>query len=133
MIKILKKNENLHKLTTHKKIFEIIRLRLQINSKDKELVRRTLGVLARPQNFLLGIRTLYATVDNIWYIAGDRSTDFNYYTKRLILSKIYSSTIIYWLNDESKSIEKTEKFLLKQIKNTSIFPKIKKTLTAIFR
>ena len=105
----------------------------QINSKDKELVRRTLGVLARPQNFLLGIRTLYATVDYIWYIAGDRSTDFNYYTKRLILSKIYSSTIIYWLNDESKSIEKTEKFLLKQIKNTSIFPKIKKTLTAIFR
>ena len=31
-------------------------------------------------------------VDDIWYWAGDRSTDFNWYTKRALLAGIYTST-----------------------------------------
>lgn len=30
--------------------------------------------------------------DDIWYYAGDRSTDFNWYTKRGILGAVYCAT-----------------------------------------
>ena len=35
------------------------------------------------------MKNLYKTVDNMWYLAGDNSTDFNFYTKRLTLALIY--------------------------------------------
>lgn len=36
-------------------------------------------------------------VDDIWYWAGDRSTDFNWYTKRALLAGIYTSTgLLIW-------------------------------------
>ena len=45
----------------------------------------------------LGMKLLYSTVDAMWRAAGDTSTDFNFYTKRAILSAVYSSTLMRWL------------------------------------
>ena len=41
------------------------------------------------------------TIDTIWYAAGDRSADVSWYTKRLILAGVYSSTLLVWLRDTS--------------------------------
>ncbi len=49
--------------------------------------------------------------DALWLALGDRSVDFNYYTKRIILAKIYAQTIHYALSDESENYHATEEYL----------------------
>ena len=68
-----------------------------------------------PQNAALAARLLYKTVDAIWYAIGDRSTDFNFYTKRGLLAGVYSATLFYWLNDKSEGGQATWTFLDRRI------------------
>ena len=125
------KKLNLNNLKTHEKIYEIIIQRFEKNYRNKELIRKTLIALSLPQNLKLGISSLFKTIDNIWYLTGDKSTDFNFYTKRMILAPIYSSSLLFWIKDGSKDSENTKKFLIKKLKNTSIIKKIKYSITDI--
>jgi ubiquinone biosynthesis protein COQ9 len=85
--------------------------RLEIVAPWREAVRRALSVLALPQHVPLGLRLLYRTIDDIWWGAGDRATDFSFYTKRLSLAGIYSATVLYWLEDNSADFADTRAFL----------------------
>ena len=89
------------------RIATAVRLRLELLAPHREAVRRGLAFLALPGNLALGLKSLYRTVDAIWYAAGDRATDYNFYSKRLLLSGVYSSTLVYWLNDSSEDFAQT--------------------------
>ena len=41
-------------------------------------------------------KIIYKIASNIWYDIGDKSIDFNYYTKRLILYNILKNSFFYW-------------------------------------
>ncbi len=97
------------------RIAAAVRLRLEQNTAHREAIRRALAFLALPQNGPLGLKCLYRTVDAMWYAAGDTSTDYNFYTKRLLLSGVYSSTLLFWLNDESEDFAETWAFLSRRI------------------
>ena len=118
---------NLIKMKIHERIREIILLKLKISAKDRKLFKRTFFTLMLPQHFNIATSSLYRTIDHIWYIAGDNSTDFNFYTKRLILAGIYSSTIFYWLNGD-KTFEQIKDFLNNQLKQVSKIPKLKEQI-----
>ena len=92
-----------------------VRLRLELLEPHREAVRRGLAFFALPQNGPLGLKCLYRTVDAIWYAAGDRATDYNFYTKRLLLAGVYSSTLLVWLNDGSEGHATTWAFLERRI------------------
>jgi ubiquinone biosynthesis protein COQ9 len=92
-----------------------VRIRLERHSGEREAARRALAVLAVPLNAGLGLRLLYKTVDAMWYAAGDTSADFNFYTKRATLAGVFSSTLLYWLNDRSEGSEATWAFLDRRI------------------
>ena len=81
-------------------------------------------MMALPKNSKIALKMLYKTCDIIWRDCGDKSTDFSFYTKRLILSGVYSSTLSYWLNESDFS--KVEDFLQRRLNNVSNFGKIKK-------
>jgi ubiquinone biosynthesis protein COQ9 len=85
--------------------------RLEILAPWREAVRRALSVLALPQHAPVGLRLLYQTVDAIWYAAGDRATDFSFYTKRATLAALYAATLLYWLDDGSPGFADTRAFL----------------------
>ena len=78
---------------------------------------------------------IYKTVDYIWKLIGDKSTDYNFYTKRAILASIYSFATVVWISDKSNNLDKTFNFLEKSIMNmnivTNIKEKLKKTLNQI--
>jgi ubiquinone biosynthesis protein COQ9 len=59
------------------------------------------------------------------YIAGDKSTDFNYYTKRGLLASIYGLTILYWLSDTSQDFGETEVFLAQRLNSVMYIPKFR--------
>ena len=98
-------------MRSHEKIAAAIRARLDDVAPHKEAVRRAFTVLAIPFNAPLALRMLHRTVDAAWHAAGDRSTDFNWYTKRGLLAGVYSATVLYWLNDRSEDHAETWAFL----------------------
>ena len=124
------KNIDLIRMKTHERIREIILLRLKINDKDRKLVKRTFFTLMLPQHTKIAASSLYNSVNKIWYLAGDHSTNFNYYTKRAILASVYSSTVFYWMN-ENKTLEQTKDFLNDHLKKVSKIPKIKERVDSI--
>jgi ubiquinone biosynthesis protein COQ9 len=78
---------------------------------DKEAVRRAFAILSLPRNLRVAARCTARTVDTIWYLAGDKSADFSWYTKRATLAAIYSATLLFWLRDVSEDDAPTLAFL----------------------
>lgn len=91
--------------------------RFRMSHPYKEAIRRLLAFFALPAHAHHGLRTLYRTVDDIWHWAQDRSTDYNFYTKRGLLAGVYSSTLLFWLNDDSEDFAATKAFLARRIDN----------------
>lgn len=102
-------------LRVHEKVALAVCLRLEAMLPYREAVRRGLTFLALPRNAGLGLKILYHSVDEIWRAIGDRSTDYNFYSKRLLLAGVYSSTLLYWLDDRSDRQEATKAFLERRI------------------
>ena len=124
------KKIDLLRLKTHERIREIILTKILTNQKDKNLIKKTYMTLLMPSNYKLSINSLYKSVDQIWYIAGDNSTDFNFYTKRGLLAGIYISTILFWINGD-KNIDEVESFLNNQLSKVSKIPKFKRKLKSL--
>jgi len=102
-------------MKVREKIAAGVRARLEAVAAHREAVRSGLSYFALPRNAASGLSCLYHTVDAIWYAAGDRSTDYNFYTKRALLSGVYSSTLLFWLNDKSEDFTATWSFLDRRI------------------
>lgn len=94
-----------------------VRTKLELQACEREVVRRTLALLALPQNLAIGPRALWQTADTMWRAAGDTSTDHNWYTKRMTLSGVLSAVVLYWLNDDSDNFEETRAFLDRRIED----------------
>ena len=92
---------------------------------DKEVVRRGMALFALPQNAATGARLIWGTADAIWEALGDPSNDINWYSKRAILSGVYSSTVLFWLGDESPDHAATWAFLDRRIEDVMQFEKLK--------
>jgi ubiquinone biosynthesis protein COQ9 len=107
------------------KIRSLVWHRLEIMGPAREAVRRGLAILAMPQNVPLAVRISWRTVDRMWRIAGDTSTDFNHYTKRMTLGAVYGSTLLVWLDDQSEGWSETGAFLDRRIDNVMDFEKLK--------
>ncbi len=119
------RKDSLSSLKTGQKITLLIRRRIETGQDIREAVGRTVTFLSLPPNSPLGVKILARTVDLMWKAIDDPSTDFNYYTKRLTLSGVYSSTLLYWLNDESENYQDTWDFLDRRITNVMQFEKTK--------
>lgn len=97
------------------KITMAVRTRLELLTPHKEAVKRLATTLTLPGYLPLGARLAAETADTMWRAAGDRSTDFNYYSKRGLLIGVVSSTSLYWLSDRSDGHEATWGFLDRRI------------------
>jgi ubiquinone biosynthesis protein COQ9 len=106
-----------------------VRTRLDIIAPYPEAARRALAFLALPANLPLAARLLYRTVDAIWHAAGDRSTDFSFYTKRGLLAGVYASTSLYWLEDRSDGKAASWAFLDRRIAEVLKIPQLRARLT----
>ncbi|MEJ1992358.1 MAG: COQ9 family protein [Maritimibacter sp.] len=122
MVEVLK-TEDLSAMRFRDRIAYAVRLRLEL--ADKELVRRGMALFALPQHAAEGSRALWGTADAVWTALGDTSRDVNWYTKRATLSAVHSSTVLYWLGDESEDNQATWEFLDRRIGNVMQFEKLK--------
>ncbi|MDC1184643.1 COQ9 family protein [Alphaproteobacteria bacterium] len=117
---------DLIRLPIHKRIRKVLLSKISLMNKDKPFYRSIfLNLLIPKKNFSLSSQ-LYNSVDQLWFIAGDSSTDFNFYTKRLILSGIYSRVMLFFFNNNNQ--EELENILDENLKRVSKIPEIKSKL-----
>jgi len=106
----------------------LIATRLALTDAHRPALRRAALVLAEPGHALLAARCAARTVDAIWHAAGDTSADFSWYTKRAILGAVYTSTLLYWLND-AVTEEAALAFLDRRLASVARVTKLRKRLT----
>ncbi len=119
------KKLNLDEMKIRERIHTGVMTRIKLMSANRLAAKKTCAYLALPQHAALGTKLLYRTVNQIWYAAGDTATDFNFYTKRGLLAGVYTSTLLYWFNDDSHEFENTQEFLSRRIENVMVIQKLK--------
>ncbi len=105
----------LAKLKIRERIALAVKTRLELCRPHREAAGRAVAYYAAPGQALAGARAIARTVDLMWRAAGDTATDFNYYSKRALLAGVYTTTLAYWLVDNSAANEATWRFLDRRI------------------
>lgn len=94
-----------------------VRARLEALAPHKDAVRRSFALVPRPAYGGQIPNAVWRSADRFWIKAGDTATDYNHYTKRLLLSGVIISTTLFWLNDRSVDQAPTWVFLDRRIDN----------------
>lgn len=122
---------DLASMKIRERIATAVRVRLEQNAQHREAIRKAMAFLALPQNAPMAAQALYRTVDEMWFQAGDTATDWNFYSKRALLAGVYSSTVLFWLNDKSEGFRDTWAFLDRRIADVMKVPKLTGRLSAV--
>ncbi len=93
-----------------------------IGPQHREAASRAAARLAMPDALITAKQLLWQSADAIWRALGDRSTDYNYYTKRAILSAVLGSTLMVWLDGDE---DRAAAFLDRRIENVMAFERFK--------
>lgn len=107
------------------RIRRLVWARLEAVSGNEEALLRALAIMAMPQNVAASTRLGWRSADAMWRLAGDKATDYNHYTKRVILGSIYAATLHVFARDKSVDKAETRAFLDRRIAGIMRFEKAK--------
>jgi ubiquinone biosynthesis protein COQ9 len=110
--------EGFHTESIRSRVKTLVMARLEAIERDSggmAAMRSACAFLARPSHAALGAKLLWDVADAVWRACGDKSTDFNYYSKRALLSGVYASTLLFRLSDVSEGAARTQEFLDRRI------------------
>ncbi|XP_070616849.1 ubiquinone biosynthesis protein COQ9, mitochondrial [Erythrolamprus reginae] len=105
----------LEKKKTEQFIRDALEARLRMLIPYIEKWPQAMSVLLMPHNIPSSFNLLTTMVDDIWHYAGDRSTDINWYTRRVIVAGIYNTTELVMIQDSSPDFEDTWSFLYNRV------------------
>lgn len=111
------------------RIRRLVLYRLECAAGLEEALRRALAIMAMPHNAPRSLKLGWHSADRMWCLAGDSSTDFNYYSKRAILAGVYAATLAVFVDDEREDKADTKAFLDRRIEGIIRFEKAKARLT----
>ena len=117
--------ETLAALPVRERIRRLLAFRLDALSHREEALRRSLAIMALPQNAMRAAELGWSAADRMWRLAGDRATDYNHYTKRATLASIYAAALAFHVEDSSKDHVDTLAFLDRRIEGIMRFERVK--------
>ncbi|MCB2050371.1 MAG: COQ9 family protein [Novosphingobium sp.] len=115
----------LAELPVRERIRSLVAFRLARIAGKEEALRRALAIMAMPQNAGRALRLGWTSADLMWRLAGDKSADYNHYTKRTILAGVYAATLAIFADDQSEGKAATLAFLDRRIAGIIRFEKAK--------
>jgi ubiquinone biosynthesis protein COQ9 len=74
---------------------------------------------------IVKFKNIFNISSDLWYLAGDQSSDYNYYTKRIILSSMISKIYLKMLCAKHYSREQLKKDIKEEIIKVGKFNKFK--------
>ncbi|UAT42858.1 COQ9 family protein [Anaplasmataceae bacterium AB001_6] len=115
----------------HQKIISLLQSRLKIYAK-MDNYREYLNESMQYYSLKINSKNAYLISDIIWNTIKDSSTDFNFYTKRIILGFVYFKVIKFFINDYSCDHEESFKYLEQKIQSVLKINSIKFKLKNVF-
>ncbi|KAL1920919.1 uncharacterized protein VTP21DRAFT_11554 [Calcarisporiella thermophila] len=110
-------------LRTHEKIRLMCQVRLNMMRPYITKWPEALAIMAQPTQAATSLTHLQKLVDDMWYLAGDKSSDMNWYSKRATLAAVYSSTELFMTQDSSPDFQETFRFLDRRLEDVAILGK----------
>ena len=110
---------------TNEKISFLLNKRFQIEKKNKDLIKIFLIHLIKSNNSNKVLNYIYSVADIMWEQSNDRSVDFNYYTKRLILSSVYLKILILTFYKDNLTEKDLDKEILKSLEHVKLISQFK--------
>ena len=110
---------------TNEKISFLLNKRLQIEKKNKDLIKKIFIHLIKDNNSNKVLTYIYSVSDIMWKYANDRSVDFNFYTKRLILSSVYLKILILTFYKDNLTEKDLDKEILKSLEHVKLISQFK--------
>ncbi|XP_070576072.1 ubiquinone biosynthesis protein COQ9, mitochondrial-like [Ptychodera flava] len=89
---------------------------------------QAMALTALPENITEHFKNLGILMDDIWFYAGDKSTDFSWYTKRASLAVVYKTTEMCLIQDNSLDFEETWSFLDRRLADAASVGHLRMTL-----
>jgi len=120
--------EALAQMRIRDRITALVLARLAAMAPHREALRRALAVLAMPHHIKMATALGWRAADAMWRLAGDNSTGFAHYTKRMTLIGVYGSTLLIFIDDQSEDYAETRAFLDRRIDDVMKFEKFKAQL-----
>ena len=117
--------ERIAAMKIRERIRELVLFRFTTMLPHREALRRAFAILAQPQNVPAAAKLAWRAADRMWRVAGDKATDFNHYSKRAILTGVYGSTSLVFIDDNSDDLADTRAFLNRRIEDVMNFEKVK--------
>jgi len=94
-VSIQKQSTKVKKINrTTLKIHSLLSHQLHKDLKHKDFFKKVFMFLSLEKNFPTILDYFFSMSSNMWSVAGDTSTDINYYSKRVILCTVYSKIFI---------------------------------------
>lgn len=115
------------------RISYLIELKLKAYNSHRLAISSLMQYNLIPLNIYQSQKFVWQSCSRMWYLAGDQSTDYNHYTKRALLEYVYTTSIMYWLSDESEDYIDTKKFIDLKIKQVLSIGKWKDSAKRFFR
>jgi ubiquinone biosynthesis protein COQ9 len=113
------------------KIHFLLSVRFKIENKSAELINKVLAYLIKNNKSKRVITYIYSVSDLMWNCSNDRSVDFNYYSKRLILSLVYSKILFLKFFNTNLKQNEIEQEITKSLDHVKIISKFKLKLNFI--
>ena len=113
------------------KIHFLLSVRFKIENKSAELINKVLAYLIKNNKSKRVITYIYSVSDLMWNCSNDRSVDFNYYSKRLILSFVYSKILFLKFFNTNLKQNEIEQEISKSLDQVKILSKFKLKLNFI--
>lgn len=117
--------ERITAMKIRERIRELVLFRLTSMLPHREALRRAFAILAQPHNVAAAAKLAWRAADRIWRVAGDTATDFNHYSKRALLTGVYGSTALVFIDDNSDDLADTRAFLSRRIDDVMRIEKVK--------
>jgi len=115
----------LDSLRTPDRIRYAVETRLRMHVRFIDQWPQAVALLAEPQNAPRALKLLALMVDDIWQYCGDTTatSDINWYTKRAMLTGVYTATEVYMMQYKSEDFRDTWEFLDRRLSDVAALGK----------
>ena len=125
-VSIQKQSTKVKKINrTTLKIHSLLSYQLHQDLKHKDFIKKVFMFLSLEKNFPTILDYFFSMSSNMWSVAGDTSTDINYYSKRVILCTVYSKIFIKLITAHNYDASMIEEDIHNELNRVKKFNELK--------
>ena len=118
--------------STTEKIKILLTEKLNSDFKNREKIKEEIKQKIKNKEIHKDIFYGYQVASDMWDLAGDKSADLNYYSKRLILVSVYSNILFKILTCKTYQQESIDKDIDNSLKGVKKFKEVKSSILKQF-